>query len=145
MRRKRTIATTPNRGPNARIGKAHCQDQMSANQGTPRMVTRVKRNPRAVCNVSAVPRTSSAEVSVTMAENCAESATTLKPQTRNTGRTRITDLPNTNGVIRAHAPDIAIDPPATNARPCRSAQIPANQAPAPPTAMTVKVTTGTGP
>ena len=45
------------------------------------MLTIVSRNPALVCRVSAVPTCVRGVCSVTSAENCAESATTVKPQT----------------------------------------------------------------
>lgn len=45
------MAATPTAGPIANPGNAHRQDQTSASTGTPRIVTRVRRNPTAVCRV----------------------------------------------------------------------------------------------
>ena len=72
----------------------------SAIAGTPLMVINVTRKPTAVCKVSAVPRTSSSAVSVTIGENWALSATTVRPQTNKTGRTTQTELPKIKGVRR---------------------------------------------
>ncbi len=139
------MATMPTIGPRAKTGKAHCQLQASTSSGTNRIVTRVSMKPSAVCRVRDVPRVSSSVVSVTMVENCAESATMLAPQISKTGTTMSGDSPKSNGVASAQAPEIAKDPPATRVRPKRSDNLPAHHAAAPPTAITANVITGTDP
>ena len=49
------MAITPSTGPTERNAKAHDQPIKSTRTGIRRIVTRVSRNPRLVCNVKAVP------------------------------------------------------------------------------------------
>ena len=70
----------PHAGPNARNANAHCQPSTLTTAGTAWIVTMVSRNPSEVCNIKAVPTESWGATSVTSALNCAESATTKKPQ-----------------------------------------------------------------
>ena len=83
------IAMIPTTGPRARM--IHARRQPSAPVGssspTPRIVTLVNVNPTAVWTDRADPAVPGGASSETADENCAESATTVTPQTRAT-RTR---------------------------------------------------------
>ncbi len=137
------MAAMPTAGPSESQGKAQRQVSSSAIKGTPRIVTRVSKNPSAVWSARAVPRVSSSLVSVTIAENWALSATTANPHTRKSGTTISGERPKTSGVARPAAPEINSDPPANSVRPNRSAQWPNSQAPSPPAAMMKNVAVGT--
>src|SRR6185295_4107477 len=54
-RRRRSMLQAPKAGPTARIMKARSQPKRSASGGMMRMVKRVRRKPRLVCSVRAVP------------------------------------------------------------------------------------------
>src|SRR6267142_468278 len=70
--------------------------------------------------------------SLTQAENCAESATTLAPQMAATISSRIGFAPNSNPIIRQQLPLIAIAHEVTIVRPTRSAIRPAETQPSAP-------------
>src|SRR3989442_16022568 len=74
--------------------------------------------------------------SVTQAENCAESATTLAPQIAATTKSRIGFAPNSRPVTRQQLPLTAIAHDVTMVRPTRSAINPAITHPAPPQPIT---------
>ena len=76
------MAQQPRKGPGASATNAKRHPVCSARSGSPQIVTSVSPKPRLVCSVSAVPMYAGSASSVTAAENCAESATTLAPQTR---------------------------------------------------------------
>ena len=102
------------------------------------MVIIVNRKPRDVCRVSMVPRYSVSQSSEMQAENCAESATTENPHTRQTAR-RMDGFPPYNAPARtAHEPLIVIERIVTVVRPILSARYPARTQPAPPQATTAK-------
>ena len=75
----------------------------------------VSRKPSAVCNVSAVPTYLASDASLTIAENCAESATTAIPHTSETSNTTYV-WPNDNAINKQQAPLTAIDQMVTLAR-----------------------------
>src|SRR5712692_7674074 len=104
------------------------------------MVTHVSRNPRLVCNVSAVPTYSCGASSLTAVENCAESATTLTPQISSRGSNAHSVPPNSMPTVSAQLPDSTIAQLVTQVRPSRSAYFPPNQLPTAPTPMTTNVT-----
>ena len=103
--------------------------------GTSRMLAIVSRKPALVCSVRAVPTCVRGLYSLTSAENCAESATTLKPQTTaSTSKTK-GGAPNVSGESAAQIALTIIAAPATRAFPHSSAQRPANTQPIDPEAI----------
>src|SRR5712692_3849342 len=74
--------------------------------------------------------------SVTQAENCAESATTLAPQMAATIRSKIGLAPNRKPITRQQLPLIAMAHEVTTVRPTRSAISPAITHPAAPQPIT---------
>ena len=103
--------------------------------GTSRMLAIVSRKPALVCSVRAVPTCVRGLYSLTSAENCAESATTLKPQTTaSTSKTK-EGAPNVSGESAAQIALTIIAAPATRAFPHSSAQRPANTQPIDPDAI----------
>src|SRR5712692_11960901 len=104
------------------------------------MVMQVSKKPRLVCSVSAVPTCSAGASSLTAVENCAESATTLTPQTTSRGRSRASDRPNTTPTASEHTPDTTIAALVTSVRPTRSAYFPPSQHPTAPLPTTANVT-----
>jgi hypothetical protein len=76
------MAQIPTIGPNIRKENAQCQPIHVTKFGSNLMVIRVRRKPRLVCKVKAVPIYSGWANSLIHAENCAESATTAKPYTK---------------------------------------------------------------
>src|SRR5260370_21801093 len=74
--------------------------------------------------------------SVTQAENCAESATTLAPQIAATIKSAIGFIPNRKPITRQQLPLIAIAQEVTIVRPTRSAIKPAITQPAAPQPIT---------
>src|SRR6266581_2547456 len=77
--------------------------------------------------------------SVTAAENCAESATTVTPHTSSRGQSTASDLPNSVPTESAHAPERAIATLVTSVRPQRSPYLPPSQQPSAPLPTTAKV------
>ena len=116
------MAQTPNNGPGARITKAHDQPSHASATGTRWMVTSASRNPQLVCTVSMVPISSGSASSATLAENCAESATTATPHTRHSATTSHGGPPNRKPATMAQAPLIAIAPMVRVVRPTRPAR-----------------------
>src|SRR5437899_5963065 len=104
------------------------------------MVTQVSRNPRLVCNVSAVPTYSCGASSLTAVENCAESATTLTPQISSSGMSTQSAPPNSMPTVSAQQPDNTMAQLVTHVRPRRSPYFPPSQLPSAPTPTTRKVT-----
>ncbi|MFO7533838.1 MAG: hypothetical protein R6W93_15375 [Candidatus Limnocylindrales bacterium] len=78
--------------------------------------------------------------SVTAAENCAESATTVTPQITATSVVRSGSAQKLCAVTTAALPLIAIAMMVSVVRPARSASSPAPMQPTPPTATTTKAT-----
>ena len=75
--------------------------------------------------------------SVTSVENCAESATTVKPQTS----AIVSASPcGTNPIESAQRPETAMQAAVVSGRPTRSPAIPPAMQPSPPAAITAKVT-----
>src|SRR5215470_10762550 len=74
--------------------------------------------------------------SVTQAENCAESATTVAPQIPAMVSNTVGCAPNARPIIRQHAPLIAIAAEVTTVRPIRSAIKPAITQPTAPQPIT---------
>src|SRR3989442_6359754 len=109
------------------------------------MVTQVSRNPRLVCNVSAVPTYSCGASSLTAVENCAESATTLTPQISSSGSIAHTASPNRMPTVSAQLPDSTMAQLVTQVRPWRSAYFPPSQLPTAPTPTTTNVTRARSP
>src|SRR5262245_17480991 len=70
------------------------------------------------------------------AENCAESATTVRPQVRHTRTSIIGWRPNSPPTSRAHAPLIIREAMVSFVRPHLSASWPATRLPKPPAAIT---------
>ncbi len=104
------------------------------------MLTIVNRNPALVCSVSAVPTWVRGVCSLTSAENCAESATTVKPQTTARSSSAPIGAPKKSGDPSAQAALASIAAPATRALPQRSAQSPATTQPIDPLAIATKAT-----
>src|SRR5205809_198061 len=104
------------------------------------MVKQVSRNPRLVCRVSAVPTSSRGASSLTAAENCAESATTVTPQTSSSGIITARGRANTKPTASAQAPDSVIAALVISVRPQRSAYLPPSQHPNAPLPTTANVT-----
>ena len=88
--------------------------------------------------MSAVP-TNFAPDSVTIAENCAESATTAAPQTRPIVRNIQLGAAKTTPISAAQVPEIASSAMVVTGRPMRSASEPAATQAGVPAAMTRKV------
>ena len=102
--------------------------------------TIVNRKPAQVCSVSAVPTCVRALCSVTSAENCAESATTVKPQTTaSTQQHRERRAVEQPGGGRTGAAGEQREP-AIRALPQRSAQSPATTQPTAPLAIATNAT-----
>ena len=101
----------PSSGPGTSSSEAQRQPASDATRGSSSIVTMVSRKPRQVCRVSAVPTYSTGEYSLTSAENCAESATTAKPQTITSAKNHTGAAPKTDGGqrragrARPHRPD----------------------------------------
>src|SRR5881275_2982976 len=85
--------------------------------------------------VSAVPTACGGTDSVTRTLNCAESAITKKPQMSDTGTSSQSVLPNVKPMRSEHAPLAAIATVTSHSRPRRSATIPPQMQPRPPTAI----------
>src|SRR3712207_8034184 len=72
------------------------------------MVTTVSAKPPASCSVRAVPTYAWSDSSVTIVENCAESATMAKPHTRLTSSTNQAGEPNSNPMSTQQLADTII-------------------------------------
>jgi hypothetical protein len=81
------------------------------------MVINVRRNPAQVCTVNMVPTRDASESSATLAENCAESATTVIPQTIQTTPRITGEPPKRRPMTSAQVPLIAIAPMVNHVRP----------------------------
>ena len=92
-------------------------------------------NPSAVCSVSIVPTRDGSDSSATDAENCAESATMLIPQTMQTAISGHADPPNSRPIEAAQLPLTAIATIVSVVRPNRSARNPAPTQPIAPEAI----------
>ncbi len=103
------------------------------------MLPRVSRKPRQVCSVNMLPIASGGESSLTLAENCAESAITVTPHTRPTASTARGGTSTSHPMISAQVPLRDIAPIVVAVRPKRSAQRPPRTAPMAPTPMVAKV------
>src|SRR5688572_668732 len=128
----------PNAGPSARIGNAQRHPHASTSTGTSWIVNIVSRNPREVCSVRAVPTACGGALSLTMALNCAESATTKKPQHHTSGTSSHGLAPNRKPITTQQAPEIAIATVTTLAYPQRSAIHPPQSEPTLPIASALK-------
>src|SRR6267143_811890 len=100
----------------------------------------VSRKPTLVCNVNAVPTYADGASSLTAVENCAESATTLIPQSSRSGTSIQSGSPNSTPTVSAQHPDNTIAQLVTHVRPSRSAYFPPSQLPIAPTPTTKNVT-----
>src|SRR5579862_8725550 len=107
------------------------------------METIVSKKPIEVWMVSAVPTACVGTDSVTSALNCAESPTTKKPQTIGIATRSAMERTNTSGESSAHVPLTIIATVTSHSRPLRSAAMPPQTHPMPPTAMATKATTET--
>src|SRR5687768_4449174 len=125
-------------GPSASTGNAHAQPSDSTTGGTSCMVSVVSRNPSDVWIMSAVPTACDGTLSVTRTLNCAESATTKKPQASATGASSHQLRPNVSPIKREHAPLAASARMTNRSRPMRSATRPPQTHPMPPTAIVAK-------
>src|SRR5262245_38339746 len=96
------------------------------------MVTSVSVKPMAVCRLSIVPTHGGGDNSAIDAENCAESATMVTPQTMQISASHDGDPPNSNPIVAAQAPLTAIAAIVIVVRPSRSARYPATIAPSAP-------------
>ena len=134
------MLTMPKTGPGASATSAHDQPTRAVSQGTMRIVSMVSRNPMQVCTVSAVPTCDGSDSSLTAAENCALSATTANPQTRQT-MVRIAGVANVPPTTRQQAPEITRLTVAIAVRPQRSARRPARALPSAPIATAEKPAT----
>src|SRR6185369_11399756 len=97
----------------------------------------VNRNPIHICIVNAVPMYCGSPSSVTHDENCAESATTVAPQTAATNNSNNGLPPYNNPITKQHVPLIAIAHEVTKVRPTRSANNPAITHPTAPAPITM--------
>src|SRR5258708_6745862 len=104
------------------------------------MVAQVSRNPRLVCSVRAVPTYSCGASSLTAAENCAESATTVMPHRSSSGISAASGAANSRPTASAQLPDTAIATLVTIERPQRSPYVPPSQQPNAPMPTTANVT-----
>ncbi len=102
------------------------------------MVTPVRMKPPASCRDSAEPAVPGGASSETAAENWAESATTVRPQPRDTSVTTMGSAPNRSPTATADRPLPAIAAIVSVVRPSLSARAPATAQPIPPTATTAK-------
>jgi hypothetical protein len=92
-------------------------------------------NPSAVCSVSIVPTRERSASSAIAAENCAESATMLTPQTMQTATSAAGLPPNSKPIEAAQLPLMAIATIVSVVRPSRSARTPAPTHPIAPDAI----------
>jgi hypothetical protein len=99
------------------------------------IVTSVSVNPSAVCSVSIVPTRERSASSATDAENWAESATMLIPQTMHTATSATGEPPNSSPIVAAQLPLTAIATIVSVVRPSRSARTPAPTHPIAPDAI----------
>ena len=103
------MTAIPRSGPIARTGNAQRQPIEPAISGTHWIVIVVSRKPNEVWSVSAVPTACGGAESATMALNCAESATTKKPQTQAIAVTTQTGAPKARPMPSEHAALAAMD------------------------------------
>ena len=92
-------------------------------------------NPSAVCTVSIVPTRARSASSAIDAENCAESATMLMPQTMHSATSHAGSPPKRNPIVAAQVPLTAIAAIVSVVRPSRSASSPAPTEPIAPAAI----------
>ena len=118
-------AITPRSGPIVSIANAHRQPTARTAGGISQIDTSVIAKPTHVCVVSAVPTYAGGESSVIAVENCAESATTLMPQTIAMTSVSAGGPPNVRPITPAQAPLTAIAAMVSVVRPQRSAPAPA--------------------
>lgn len=111
----RAIAAIPSAGPSASTGNAQRQPVAAAIAGTSWMVAMVSRNPIDVWSMSAVPTACAGAASVTMALNCAESATTKNPQIAVRTMSSHHGPPNASAASTQQVPETAIDHVTTRA------------------------------
>src|SRR5262245_11126146 len=130
----------PTAGPSASRIQAVRQPTPSvgASRPTPRIVIPVRMKPVASWSDSADPAVPGGESSETAAENWAESAITVIPQTRPTAVTSAGVAPNRNPIKIAVPPLPAIAAIVSVVRPRVSASAPATTQPMPPLATTTK-------
>src|SRR5215213_8442468 len=96
----------------------------------------VSKNPTHICNVNAVPMYCGSPSSVTHEENCAESATTLAPQTPASNNNGSALPPYKNPTSKQQLPLIAMAHDVTTVRTTRSAIRPATTQPIAPAPIT---------
>src|SRR4051794_11017340 len=101
------MARIPTSGPNASSPQAIRQlpASLGSSKPTPRIVTPVRVKPAATWTESAEPLVPAGASSETAVENCAESATTVMPQTMATPTTSGTGAPNRNAETTADVPE----------------------------------------
>src|ERR1700687_653470 len=100
----RRMLAMPQAGPRARTGKAQRQPIWLARGGISWIETVVRRKPRAVWTVRAVPTACGGTDSVTKALNWALSAITKKPQAQASRVTRGRLAPKRKPMVRAQVP-----------------------------------------
>ena len=137
-RRSASIAQAPRNGPAARNKKVQCQPTAALIGGTRWIDTIVSRKPTQVCTVTMVPTCSASDSSTTLAENCAESATTVIPQTAQKTTSSHGGLPNRKPASTAQLPLRSMAPMVSVVRPQRSAKMPPARQPIAPTPMVAK-------
>ena len=98
----------------------------------------MSRKPVAVWSASADPDVPGGASSLTAVENCAESATTVMPQTTTTASSSHVGAPNRRPASTAQVPDSAMAAMVSVVRPSRSASAPAATQPRAPAATTRK-------
>jgi hypothetical protein len=125
--------------PAARKAKAQCHPTTPCKKGINQMVATVTAKPDASWMVRAVPTQDWSAVSVTIVENCAESATTEIPQTNPTRSTRYRFESNSSPISTAQVADMLIIKMVVLVLPQRSARRLPNQAPMPPEKKMAKV------
>src|SRR5262245_36191518 len=102
------MTAIPAAGPSASTGKAQRQPNDWTIPGTSWIVTMVSRKPSEVWSVSAVPTAWGGAASVTIALNCAESATTKNPHTATSAATSAGGAPKSAPTPSEHAALAAI-------------------------------------
>src|SRR5262245_39617667 len=118
--RSLSIAAMPIAGPGANMANAALQPQCARASGTSHSVATVSVKPSASWSVSAVPTYAGSASSVTIVENCAESATTHAPQTSATAGSSHAGPSAAKPTASAHAHETAIASAALVVRPTRS-------------------------
>ena len=107
----RAAAPSPRRRTPARSPAARTRSASPARRpryGIRWIVTSVSVKPSAVCRVSIVPTRARSDSSAIDAENCAESATMLMPQTRHSATSQTGSPPNRSPTVAAQLPLTAI-------------------------------------